>query len=300
MDGRPGRIFRTLFACVVACATLGQSIPLAADELEGLTQEQKAYVNEVQDAIADGYAVVVDIQYLTTSGRVGDALVTHELDTSVVLAELDGYIGRLSEVAAVLREPPPTALRGLIGSNESAAAIIESAHASCREMLVQESVNQSVESGKDTLEKLLGGSGGGGGGLAAAARVTACLSEANSKVSDALAPARSAVTARTEEIQKEDELERDLFGDIVGGMCFIATAAYGTSSAAEIDVLRNFRNEVLLRSEAGRDYVGFYYAASPPLADYISRHEVLRTVVREGVIDPIVCAVRFASRWWRP
>ena len=80
--------------------------------------------------------------------------------------------------------------------------------------------------------------------------------------------------------------------------CFIATAAYGTPAAEEIQVLRDFRDTVLLRSEAGHDLVGFYYAASPPVADFIAEHEWLRTAVREGLVDPIVWLVREARPLW--
>jgi hypothetical protein len=294
------RVCRTLGAIAILCTAAVPKILVADEGLDHLTKEQKAYVDRTRSAIADGHAVVLDAQYLATSGRIGDALVTRKIAMSVVLGEMDGYIGRLVEVASILREPPPTAMRGLIPTNESAASILEGAYASCRGMLVDESVNQTLESGRETLEKLLGGgSGGGGSGLAATARVTSCLLEANGKVSNALAAAGRALSERSEELQKEDELERDLFGDIVGGMCFIATAAYGTASATEIDVLRDFRDDVLLQSPAGRDYVDFYYAASPPLADFIAKHEILRTVVREGVIDPIVAVIRATSHRWR-
>ena len=70
--------------------------------------------------------------------------------------------------------------------------------------------------------------------------------------------------------------------------CFIATAAYGTDTAEEIDILREFRDTVLLPNRLGTGLVAFYYKTSPPLADLISRHEGLRTVVRVGFVDPIV------------
>ena len=299
MNASRTSLCRALALVALLCTALVPVSLSADEELDHLTEEQQAYLNKTRDAIADGYAIVQDVRYLTTSGRISDALVTHKIDTSAVLGELDGCIGRLADVASILREPPPTAMRGLIPTNESAASTLEGAYASCREILVEEGANQSIEAGKETLEKLLGGGSNSlGSGVAAAARVTSCLSEANSKASDALASARGALSARAEELQKEDELERDLFGDIAGGMCFIATAAYGTSSAPEIDVLRDFRDDVLLRSPAGRDYVAFYYAASPPLADFIARHEILRTVVREGLIDPIVAVVRLTSPCW--
>jgi polyhydroxybutyrate depolymerase len=50
-----------------------------------------------------------------------------------------------------------------------------------------------------------------------------------------------------------------------GGMCFIATAAYGTSTAKQLDVLRDFRDAVLLKSAVGSRLVDLYYQVSPLL-----------------------------------
>jgi hypothetical protein len=82
------------------------------------------------------------------------------------------------------------------------------------------------------------------------------------------------------------------------GMCFIATAAYCTPAAAEIDVLRQFRDEFLLQNPPGRAFVNLYYDVSPPVADFISEHEVLRTVVRGGFVDPVVNVVKITQDWW--
>ncbi len=62
--------------------------------------------------------------------------------------------------------------------------------------------------------------------------------------------------------------------------CFIATAAFGSPLEPRIDVLRDFRDRVLMRSEAGRRFVAFYYAESPPLAATIEEHPFLRRLVR--------------------
>ena len=35
-----------------------------------------------------------------------------------------------------------------------------------------------------------------------------------------------------------------------------------------------------------------------PIADFISEHEILRTVVREGFVDPVVKIVDFTENWW--
>ena len=82
------------------------------------------------------------------------------------------------------------------------------------------------------------------------------------------------------------------------GWCFIATAAYGTDTAKEIDILREFRDEVLLPNRLGAKFVSFYYRTSPPIANFISQHEVLRTAVRVGFVDPIVKILNWSHDLW--
>jgi len=81
--------------------------------------------------------------------------------------------------------------------------------------------------------------------------------------------------------------------------CFIATAAYGTATAEQIDVLREFRDVVLLESTAGSQFVALYYQLSPPVADFIAGNELLRTLVRELLVDPIVWIVEATGDIWR-
>lgn len=65
-----------------------------------------------------------------------------------------------------------------------------------------------------------------------------------------------------------------------GNNCFIATAAYGSSLDPRVQTFRDLRDRFLLTSSVGQKFVGFYYKHSPPLADFIGRSEILKTLVR--------------------
>lgn len=69
--------------------------------------------------------------------------------------------------------------------------------------------------------------------------------------------------------------------------CFIATAAYGSYSAAQVKTLRDFRDNYLLTNTPGRAFVRWYYANSPPAAHYLNQHPALKPVVR-GLLLPFV------------
>ncbi|MFM1920637.1 MAG: hypothetical protein RLZZ303_2271 [Candidatus Hydrogenedentota bacterium] len=73
----------------------------------------------------------------------------------------------------------------------------------------------------------------------------------------------------------------------VGGAespCFIATAAYGTPLAADLDLLRGLRDSYLLSNPMGTALVDLYYRASPPLAGLIATHPLLAAITRLAIM----------------
>ncbi len=85
----------------------------------------------------------------------------------------------------------------------------------------------------------------------------------------------------------------------VTGYCFIATAAYGTETASQLNILREFRDQVLLKSGLGTRFVETYYKLSPPLAAFIAKSDFLRAVVRIALIDPMVNILQWSQSLWR-
>lgn len=92
-----------------------------------------------------------------------------------------------------------------------------------------------------------------------------------------------------------DGTERASSGGNRFNACFIATAAYGTPLAAEIDALREFRDRSLLANPFGAAFVDTYYRLSPPIAERIAQHSGLRRTVRVLLV-PLVAVPTLEPR----
>ena len=72
-----------------------------------------------------------------------------------------------------------------------------------------------------------------------------------------------------------------------GGGCLIATAAYGTEMAGQVQMLREVRDGALMGTHAGAAFMGAfnhaYYAFSPAVADLERQSPALKEAVRAGI-----------------
>jgi len=74
-----------------------------------------------------------------------------------------------------------------------------------------------------------------------------------------------------------------------GGSCAIATAAFGSNLDPHVNVLRDFRDKYLLTNFVGKVFVNFYYRHSPPIANFIAKHETLKTAVGWALTPLVYC-----------
>jgi len=66
------------------------------------------------------------------------------------------------------------------------------------------------------------------------------------------------------------------------GRCFIATSAFQYHSP-EVEILSEFRDQVLCRHALGRMFINSYYRVSPPIASFLDKFPALKLPVRLGL-----------------
>ncbi|MDH3278526.1 MAG: polysaccharide deacetylase family protein [Nitrosopumilus sp.] len=75
------------------------------------------------------------------------------------------------------------------------------------------------------------------------------------------------------------------------GGCLIATAAYGSEIAPQVQQLRELRDNQLLQTESGsafmKSFNEFYYSFSPTVADYEREHPIFKEAVKLAITPMI-------------
>jgi hypothetical protein len=285
---KTGFFRRLLPAALVPLLVVAGCAAPSAGPAAVLTDVEKEYADSLALTYASAASVPMDVDEAIRQNI--DHTLSGETNSSNMVRALEEASLVLSDLAGALREPTPYTMDSLAETNESAAAVFEGAYSSCIDVVLKETTG-AFEG--NALSDLLGVGDPEEVSMAAKARILACVGSEGDKVKEAASRGTGALRAKIEEIESGRAQK-----PASDSSCFIATAAYGSESAVQIDVLRDFRDEVLLQSAAGRDFVNFYYAASPPVANYISEREWLRTLVRELFVDPVVAACQASHRFW--
>lgn len=81
-------------------------------------------------------------------------------------------------------------------------------------------------------------------------------------------------------------------------LCIIATAAHESELAPEVQLLRNFRDNIVMSTSSGRSFMTifnrWYYSFSPSIARAISENQLARGIVKISLY-PLVSALRVST-----
>lgn len=94
------------------------------------------------------------------------------------------------------------------------------------------------------------------------------------------------------EYQYHSAVPQEVSGALEGKECFIATAAYGSPMAPQLDILRSFRDQFLKTHAIGRWLVKKYYIYGPKWAQKIKKRDSVRVVVRTA-LNPVVSVAQW-------
>ena len=95
----------------------------------------------------------------------------------------------------------------------------------------------------------------------------------------------------SEEMMSEEMMSEEMND---GGGCLIATAAFGSEMAPQVQSLREVRDNIILETESGKTFMTsfnhVYYAFSPAMADLERKDPMVRDTVR-AVITPMIASL---------
>ncbi|MCS5609498.1 MAG: hypothetical protein NZ961_03740 [Candidatus Poribacteria bacterium] len=92
------------------------------------------------------------------------------------------------------------------------------------------------------------------------------------------------INTTTFEVVEKGEKAEQIAKEKKGGGCLIATAAFGSEMAPQIQFLRELRDNTVLQTESGTLFMAgfnqFYYSFSPAIADYERENPVFKEAVK--------------------
>lgn len=110
-------------------------------------------------------------------------------------------------------------------------------------------------------------------------------------------PGRVGVTTARVNIASDDPANPNVYIDLTGSgffvpaaddhRCFIATAAFGSPAAGQVEILRHFRDKYLLTSAPGKKFVAWYYKNSPAAAKFIQGNPLAKAAV-QACLYPLI------------
>jgi peptide/nickel transport system substrate-binding protein len=82
--------------------------------------------------------------------------------------------------------------------------------------------------------------------------------------------------------------------------CLIATATYGSEVSLEVQFLRKYRDEIVMKTFSGREFMKvfnvWYYSFSPKVADFERRYEPIR-IVAQYALYPLLGILQLAMKF---
>jgi len=85
---------------------------------------------------------------------------------------------------------------------------------------------------------------------------------------------------------------------VTRGACLIATTTYGSELSDEVQFLRNFRDNSILKTNAGSNFMiafnAWYYSFSPSIAQFIREHPAARTTTKIALY-PLIGILRIGA-----
>jgi len=86
---------------------------------------------------------------------------------------------------------------------------------------------------------------------------------------------------------RENNTSRTAF-ELSRSDCFIATAVYGSRYTSEVELLRQYRDEIMMKSLWGKVLIMCYEKISPPIAKIVSKNRKIKLLVRDLILSYLV------------